>query len=212
MKMRKLFNPDAPNVAKMFEEHSGLLYWDQQHPAYYEVYRTLVGNFWIPQEVSLSQDISDWQNKMTDDQKELFKRGISQLVLLDSIASVVDAELASYIQNPATEAIVNYISSQETIHNESYSYTCTSLMTRDEATEVFDIPKTDPEVTAATEKILNTFDAFVENKTPETAAKAMVAMAALEGIRFTNGFVPFYHFNRNNLMEGTGKIINFINR
>lgn len=210
--VRHLFNPEAGNVSKMFETHSGLLYWDEQLPAYYEVYRKLTGNFWIPQEVSLKTDISDWTNKMTDSQKELFKRGISQLVLLDSIASVFDAEIAAYIQNPAVKALINYISSQETIHNESYSYACTSIMTREEATEVFNAPKTDEKVISATNAILDSFDAFVSNKTPETAAKSLVAMAALEGIRFTNGFVPFYFLNRNNLMQGVGKIINFINR
>lgn len=210
--VRRIFNPEAPNLTKMFDTHSGLLDWNQQLPAYYEVYRKLVGNFWIPHEVPLGQDVSDWKNKLTDGQKSLFKRGISQLVLLDSIASAFDAELAAYVQNPAVKALLNYISSQETIHNESYSYTCISLMTQEESEAVFDSPKSDPLVIQATNAILDAFNKFVENKTPGNAAKALVAMAALEGIRFTNGFVPFYFLNRNNVMGGVGKIITFINR
>lgn len=212
MTVRNIFNPDAPNVAKMFEPQSGLLYWDEQLPVYYEQYQKMTGNFWIPIETSLAQDKLDWKSKLNEDQKELMRRGISQLVLLDSIASKIDARLANYVENTAVEALINYISSQETIHNESYTYICTSFMTREEAQEVFDRPKSDPQVLEATNDILAVFDEFNADNNPLTFAKALVAMAALEGIRFTNGFVPFYYLNRNNLMQGTGTIINFINR
>lgn len=212
MTVRNLFNPDVSNVAKMFEPQSGLLYWDEQLPVYYEQYHKMTGNFWVAHEVSLSSDKNDWTSKLNDRQKELVKRGISQLVLLDSIASKIDARLASYVENSAVEALINYISSQETIHNEAYTYISTSFMTKEEAQEVFDRPKTDQQVLDATNRILEVFDEFTANQTPLTFAKALVAMAALEGIRFTNGFVPFYYLNRNNLLQGVGTIINFINR
>lgn len=212
MTVRNIFNPDAPNVAKMFEPQSGLLYWDEQLPVYYEQYQKMTGNFWIPSEISLKQDAMDWESKLSESQKELFRRGISQLVLLDSIASKIDARLANFVDNTAVEALINYISSQETIHNESYTYICTSFMTKEEAQEVFDRPKNDQQVLDATNQILAVFDEFNAEPTPLTFAKALVAMAALEGIRFTNGFVPFYYLNRNNLMQGVGTIINFINR
>jgi len=43
----RLFQKDEGNTGKMFEPQSGLLYWDEQAPAYYEVYKELTGNFWI---------------------------------------------------------------------------------------------------------------------------------------------------------------------
>lgn len=149
---------------------------------------------------------------MNDDQQELFKRGISQLVLLDTIATVADGFMADYIQNPAIRSLLFYIASQETIHNESYTYICTSFMTKSEADSVFTRPKEDPRVIAATQPILDAFDEFRENPTPETLAYSLAAMSALEGIRFTNGFTPFYYLNRNRLMQGTGSIINLIHR
>lgn len=211
-KITPLFDPTKPNVAKMLEPHSGLLYWDEQLEVYYQQYRKLTGQFWIPQEVSLQTDARDWQSTMNDAQRDLFKRGISQLVLLDSIATQIDGYMAHYIQNPAIRTLLMYIASQEAIHNESYTYISTSFMTKEEADEVFSRPKTDPLVIQATQPILDKFDEFRENQTPKTLAMALVAMSALEGIRFTNGFVPFYYLNRSRLMQGTGSIINFINR
>lgn len=208
----RLFNKEAKNTGKIFDEQSGLLYWDEHNPAYYDVYRELTGNFWVPQEVSLKSDTRDWENAMSNEDKELYKRGISQLVLLDSIATVIDGQFSSYIKNPAIKAIMSYVASQEAIHNESYTYVATTFMTKDEAQEVFEIPKTDKLILGASELILDEFENFIESPTPETLLRAMVAMANLEGVRFTNGFTPFYMFARENKMQGTGQIIQFIQR
>ena len=211
-KFAPLFDPERPNVTKMLEPHSGLLFWDEQKKVYYEQYRKLTGQFWIPHEISLRTDSKDWQNNMSDDEKELFKRGISQLVLLDSLATVSDGFMASYIQNTAIRTLLFYISSQEAIHNESYTYICTSFMTKEEADSVFVRPKEDPLVLEATQPIIDAFDDFRNNPSPQTLAFSIAAMVALEGIRFTNGFTPFYYLNRSNKMQGTGTAIGLINR
>ncbi len=149
---------------------------------------------------------------MSEEEKTLYKRAISQLVLLDSISTAIDGEFASYIKNPAIKAIMSYIASQESIHNESYTYIATTFMTKEEAIEVFSIPKTDKLILGASELILDEFSKFIEDPTPLTMIYALVAMAALEGIRFTNGFTPFYLFNKNKKMLGTGQIIQLIQR
>ena len=209
----RLFNKDAANTnASIFGEHSGLLYWDEQDPVWYDVYSELKQNFWIPQEITLGSDSRDWRTNMSDAEKELYKRSISQLVLLDSISTVIDGQLASYIKNPAIKAIMAYIASQESIHNESYTYIATTFLTKEEANEVFSIPKTDPLILGASELILDQFEKFVSEPTKLNMVYALVAMAALEGIRLTNGFTPFYLMNRNKKMLGTGQIIQLIQR
>lgn len=211
-KFAPLFDPTKPNITKMLSPHSGLLYWDEQLKVYYEQYRRLTGQFWTPHEIALQSDARDWNNAMTEDQQELFKRGISQLVLLDTLATVADGFMANFIENPAIRSLLFYIASQETIHNESYTYVCTSFMTKNEADDVFTRPKEDPKIIAATQPILDAFDDFRNNPTPTTLAYSLAAMSALEGIRFTNGFTPFYYLNRNRLMQGTGSVINLIHR
>lgn len=211
-KFAPLFDPSKPNVTKMLEPHSGLLFWDEHLKVYYEQYRKLTGQFWVPQEISLQSDSADWNKAMTEEQKELFKRAISQLVLLDTLATMADGFMANFIENTAVRTLLFYIASQESIHNESYTYICTSFMTKEEADEVFTRPKEDPRIIEATQPILDAFDEFRTNPGPATLAYSLAAMSALEGIRFTNGFTPFYYLNRNRLMQGTGSIINLINR
>lgn len=209
----RLFNKDSENTNEsIFGEHSGLLYWDEQNPVWYDVYSELKQNFWIPQELSLGSDQRDWRDSMSQEEKELYKRGISQLVLLDSISTVIDGQFSAYIKNPAIKAVMAYIASQESIHNESYTYVATTFMSKEEATEVFQIPKTDEFILGSSELILDEFETFVSNPTPFNMARGLVAMAALEGIRFTNGFTPFYLLNRSKKMLGTGQIIALIQR
>lgn len=208
----RLFNKEAKNTGKIFDEQSGLLYWDEHNPAFYEVYRELTGNFWIPQEVSLKTDSQDWNENMSEEDLELYKRGISQLVLLDSIATVIDGQFAAYIKNPAIKAIMSYVASQEAIHNESYTYIASTFMTKEETAEVFETPKTDKLILGASELILREFENFISDPTPTTLVRAMIAMANLEGVRFTNGFTPFYMFAREGKMQGTAQIIQFIQR
>lgn len=207
-----LFDPEKPNVTNILEPCSGLLFWDEHPKVLYQQFRKLTSQFWVPQEISLQSDKVNWTNNLTPHQKEFFKRAISQLVLLDSLATVADGYMAHYIKSPAVRSLMFYISSQEAIHNESYTYTCTSFMTKEEADEVFQKPKKDPLVLKATQPILDAFEEFNNNPSPETLAFALAAMSGLEGIRFTNGFTPFYYLNRNDLMQGSGSIINLINR
>lgn len=209
----RLFDGTKPNVAKtILDEHSGILYWDEQADAYYNVWKEMTGNFWIANEVSLKQDSIDWTSKMSDKEKEFFKRGISQLVVLDSVATVADGLFSAYIKNPAIKAIMSYVASQESIHNESYTYMATSFMTKEEAQEVFERPKTDKQIVEANDLILEQFENFVKDPKPETLVKGLVAMAMLEGIRFTNGFTPFYLLAKNNRMVNSSSIISLIQR
>lgn len=212
-KQVRLFNEYAPNLGKtILDEHSGILYWDEMPSAYYNVYHELVGNFWHAHEVSVKQDAIDWESKMSEEEKEFFKRGISQLVVLDSVATVADGMFSAYIKNPAIKAIMSYIASQEAIHNESYTYLTTSFMTREEAKKVFEMPKNDELIKSSNKLILDVFEDFATKPTNESLVKGLVAMAMLEGIRFTNGFTPFYLLARNKRMKNSSTIITYIQR
>ena len=209
----RLFDGTKPNLAKtILDEHSGVLYWDAFPDAYYNVWKEMTSNFWVSSEITLKQDVVDWVSKMTDEEKEFFKRGISQLVVLDSVATVADGLFSAYIKNPAIKAIMAYVASQESSHNESYTYMATSFMTKEEAQEVFERPKTDEQIVEANNLILEQFDNFIKEPSPETLLKGLIAMAMLEGIRFTNGFTPFYLLARNNRMVNSSSIINLIQR
>lgn len=214
-KQIRVFNEDLPNTrSKMFDDVSGILNWDDiKNQTYYEVYKDMTEKFWIPDEVSMQQDISQWSNGEIDhEEQELFKNGIGVLAVLDSIATYFDKIASEYIRDSAIKANMAFIGAMETIHNESYTYTLSSLVDKEEARNIFERPKNNPYVIRRNKLMMDLFNEFLEEKTPLTMAKGLIAMAGLEGLCFVNGFTPFYHLNRNGKMFGTGTIISFIQR
>lgn len=213
-KQVRIFDESLSNSKpKLFDEVSGILYWDNiSDQTYYELYKDMREKFWIPEEVSMSKDMSDWNNSMSPEEKSLFKEAIGVLAVLDSIATYFDNIAAHYIRDSAVKAIMSMIANFETIHNESYTYTLASLVSKEEAMQVFESPKTNPAMIKRNKLMMGLFDKFLETEEIEDFAKALVAMSALEGLCFVNGFTPFYHFNRNNKMFGTGTMIQYIQR
>lgn len=213
-KIVRVFDEKLNNSApRMFDEVSGILFWDDiSNQVYYDVYKTMRDNFWVPDDVSMNQDIVHWNTIMSDEEKELYKNGISVLAVLDSIATFFDKIASDYIRDSAIKAVMAWIASQETIHNESYTYVFSSLLPKDESLEVFERPKKNEFVIRRNKMMMELFDNFLKERTIENFVKAIVGMSGLEGLCFINGFTPFYHFNRNNKMFGTGTIIQYIQR
>lgn len=217
MKLEKtirILSVDKPNLSqKMFDKQSGILFWDNiNNPAYYELINTMREFFWIPNEVAMTQDRNDWHTKMNNEEKTLYKQGIGVLASLDSIATIFDNYASHYIQDSAIRNNMSFIGAMESIHNESYTYTMSSLVSKEDSIEAFEYPKNNKYIIARNELMMKYFDKFLEEETIENFIKSIVAMSALEGVCFVNGFIPFYHFARNNKMFGTSTIISFINR
>lgn len=210
-KQVRLLDISKPNgAAKMFEEQSGILFWDNiYNKEYYDIVKDMRDVFWQPQEIGMSKDVRHYDS-MNDEEKALFQNAVGQLASLDSIATVYDMYAFHYIKDPAVKAAMAYVSATESIHNESYTYILSSLVPKSVSLEAFEFPRRDENMIKRNEIIMQYFDDFASNPTIETFLKAQVANAALESISFTNGFTPFYHFMRNGKMFSSGKIIQYI--
>lgn len=211
-KQVRIYNIDKANSnGKMFEEQSGILNWnDIYNNLYYDFMKQLREKFWIPSEVSIVKDVSDWKNKMSDKEKRVFKRGVGILASLDSVAEVYDYHVSQYIKDPSIKALMSMIAYNEITHNESYSYLLSSIVPDSEAREIFNYPKEDRFMIKRNERIMEELNRFIDNPTITNFVKAQVANAMLEGVSFTNGFTPFYHFARNGKMFGMAEIIEYI--
>ena len=197
-------------AAKMFDDQSGIVFWDDiYNKEYYDVLKEMRDVFWQPQEVGMSKDVRHY-DAMSDDEKELFKMAAGQLASLDSIAAVYDMHAFQYIKDPAVKHTMAYIASMETVHNESYTYILSTLVPKRVSLEAFELPRNNELMIKRNETILSVFDNFINEPTISNFLKAQVANAALEGVSFTNGFTPFYFFMRNGKMFGSGSVIQYI--
>ena len=60
-------------------------------------YRQAMNNFWIPEEVNLSQDVKDYRALLTPAEKRAYDKVLSFLVFLDSIQTANLPNVGEYI-------------------------------------------------------------------------------------------------------------------
>ncbi|PSL40174.1 ribonucleoside-diphosphate reductase beta chain [Planomicrobium soli] len=214
LKKIKLLNPEQPNKSTgiLNGESSGLLNWnDIAYPQMYDLYQTLLSNFWKAQEINMQDDIKQWDS-LTDVEKDVFLRINTQLASLDSLQTPTMSQAMDYVTDSSFKAIFAVVSQQEAVHNESYSYILSSLVSISEQNARFNQAKSDPIVQRRNNLILDAYEEFRQNPTPQTLFRLSVNSINLEGIYFYAGFAFFYHLARQQKMLKTSTMISYIQR
>ncbi|WP_422124436.1 ribonucleotide-diphosphate reductase subunit beta [Planococcus sp. X10-3] len=210
----KLLNPEHPNKSTgiLNGKSSGLLNWnDIAYPQMYDLYQTLLSNFWKAQEINMQDDIKQWDH-LTDTERDVFLRINTQLASLDSLQTPTMTMAMDYVTDSSFKAIFAVIAQQEAVHNESYSYILSSLVSVAEQNARFDQAKSDPVVRKRNEGILDAYEEFRQNPTPQTLFQLGINSINLEGIYFYAGFAFFYHLARQQKMLKTSTMISYIQR
>lgn len=214
LKKIKLLNPEQPNKSTgiLNGQSSGLLNWnDIAYPQMYDMYQTLLSNFWKAQEINMQDDIKQWEGLSATEQ-DVFLRINTQLASLDSLQTPTMSQVLDYVTDSSFKAIFAVISQQEAVHNESYSYILSSLVSISEQNARFDQAKSDPIVRKRNELILDAYEAFREDPTPQNLFRLSINSINLEGIYFYAGFAFFYHLARQQKMLKTSTMISYIQR
>lgn len=210
----KYFDQTKPNKAtKMVGgESSGLLNWeDTRNPQAYPRYKELLGNFWTPFEINMTNDTKQYK-KLSEVEVTAFRRIIALLAILDSVQSNVIGTVSEYLSDTSYKAILTILAQQEVIHNHSYSYILSSVETKENQDLAFEIARTDPEVYKRNSFIIEEYENFRKEPTVDNLVKVVSKFIILEGINFYSGFTFFYHLARNQKMVGTSTMISYINR
>jgi ribonucleoside-diphosphate reductase beta chain len=211
---RKLYDVNAPNRSTgiINGKSSNVLNWDDcRFPFAYPMYKNMLANFWIAEEINMSGDIKQWKT-LTPDEKFAFKRIIGLLAFLDSVQTDFSAKVSDYLTDSSLSALMSVLSFQEVVHNQSYSYVLSSLVPKAEQDEIFEYWKTDSVLRERNDFIAKGYEAFTLNPTPQTFFEAIVYDIVLEGLNFYSGFAFFYNLARNQKMMATSQMINYINR
>ncbi|MEW9052337.1 MAG: ribonucleotide-diphosphate reductase subunit beta [Neobacillus sp.] len=210
----KLLHPQYPNKSTgiINGKSSGLLNWnDIAYPQMYEMYQTLLSNFWKAQEINMQDDIKQW-DQLSSTEKDVFLRINTQLASLDSLQTPTMFQVMDYVSDSSFKAIFAVIAQQEAVHNESYSYILSSLVPLSEQNERFNQAKADPLVQKRNQLILDAYETFRQAPTPQHLFQLAVNSINLEGIYFYAGFAFFYHLARQQKMLKTSTMISYIQR
>ena len=187
LKKKPLFNPEGDidvRLRRMIGGNTTNLndFNNMKYPWVSDWYRQAMNNFWIPEEINLSQDVKDYPR------------------LLPAITAN-EVNLCLSIQ-----------AFQECVHSQSYSYMLDTICSPVERNDILYQWKTDEHLLRRNTFIGNCYNEFQEQKDAPTLLRVMMANFILEGIYFYSGFMFFYNLSRNGKMPGSAQEIRYINR
>ncbi|ARI78904.1 ribonucleotide-diphosphate reductase subunit beta [Halobacillus mangrovi] len=211
---RKLIDHKAPNASTgiINGRSSNVLNWDDTRYSWaYPMYKNMLANFWIPNEINMSNDLKQWQN-LSDQEQSSFKKIIGLLAFLDSIQTDYSGKIADYLTDSSLSALMQVLAFQEVVHNQSYSYVLSTLVDQQEQEKIFEYWKHDEILIERNQFITDGYEEFADSPSVESFLKSIVYDVVLEGLFFYAGFAFFYNLARNNKMVSTSTMINYINR
>jgi len=210
----KTLEPRNPNKSTgLFGgQSSGILNWnDIAYPHWYKMYKRLVGNYWQADEVNMSGDVKQFP-QLSKEEQDAYLKIIGLLSTLDAPQTRTALLISLYATDPSVQSIMAVIAQQEAVHNESYSYVLSSVVSLGQQNESFELGRKDPVLLKRNENIIKHYNEFAENPTIENILKTLVYTSLLEGMFFYSGFAFFYNLARHNKMVGTSTMISYINR
>ena len=175
------------------------------------LYQQMRENFWIPQKLDLTQDVTDYWN-LTRDERHAYDGILSYLTFLDSVQTCNLPHIKSCITAPEVSLCIAEQIAQEGMHNQSYQYIIETVIPSDRRSAVYEFWRTDDVLADRCEFIAGLYQKHIDNPTAENYFIALLADYLLEGMYFYNGFIYFYNLASRMLMPGSADIFKMINR
>ena len=168
-----------------------------EHDDIWSFYKKSEASFWTAEEIDLHQDISDWENRLNDDEKHFIKHVLAFFAASDGIVNENLAEnMVNEVQYTEAKFFYGFQIMMENIHSETYSLLI------------------DTYIKDAKEKdyLLNAIDNLpcVKKKADwamrwieeATFAERLISFAAVEGIFFSGSFCSIFWLKKRGLMPG----------
>ncbi len=174
-------------------------------------YRQGMNNFWIPEEINLSQDLKDY-NRLTHEERTAYDKILSFLIFLDSIQTANLSNINNFITASEVNLCLTIQAFQEAVHSQSYSYMLDTICSPEKRNEILYQWKDDEILLSRNKFIGDLYNNFIESPTKKNLIKTIMANYILEGIYFYSGFMFFYNLERNGKMPGSAQEIRYINR
>jgi ribonucleoside-diphosphate reductase beta chain len=170
-----------------------------------EVWHRLTTNFWLPEKVPLSNDVTSWA-RLTDAERTLTMRVFTGLALLDTIQATVGAvALIGDAATPHEEAVYTNIAFMESVHAKSYSSIFSTLASTPEIDAAFAWSE-------ANEQLQRKASIVLDDYRGDDPFKRKIASTLLESFLFYSGFYLPMWFSSRARLTNTADLIRLIIR
>ncbi len=168
-----------------------------EHDDIWKYYKDNEACFWTAEEIDLSADLNDWNNKLSDNERHFIKHVLAFFAASDGIVNENLAEnFVAEVQYTEAKFFYGFQIMMENIHSETYSLLIdTYISDPKEKDYLFNAIETMPCVQKKAEWALR----WIDNG---TFAERIVAFAAVEGIFFSGSFCSIFWLKKRGLMPG----------
>ncbi|MEL6970120.1 MAG: ribonucleotide-diphosphate reductase subunit beta [Bacteroidota bacterium] len=168
-----------------------------QHDDIWSEYKKSEACFWTAEEIDLSQDLTDWNNKLNDDERHFVKHVLAFFAASDGIVNENLAEnFVAEVQYTEAKFFYGFQIMMENIHSETYSLLIdTYIKDPKEKDYLFNAIETLDCVKKKASWALR----WIENG---SFAERLIAFAAVEGIFFSGSFCSIFWLKKRGLMPG----------
>ena len=168
-----------------------------QHNDIWQFYKNAEVSFWTAEEVDLSPDLHDWQNKLNDNERYFISRVLAFFAASDGIVNEnLAINFLQEVQYPEARCFYGFQIMIENIHSEMYSLLIDTYV-KDPAEKDYLLRaiETIPCVTKKAKWALRWI-------TKGSFAERLIAFAAVEGIFFSGSFCSIFWLKKRGLMPG----------
>ncbi len=168
-----------------------------QHNDLWDFYKTAEAMFWTAEEIDLSQDIVDWEEKLSDSERHFISYVLAFFAASDGIVNEnLAVNFMKEVHYPEARSIYGFQIMIENVHSEVYSLLIdTYIKDPKEKDKLFNAITTIPSVMKKGKWALK----WIESP---SFHERLVAFAAVEGIMFSGSFAALFWLKKRGLMPG----------
>lgn len=168
-----------------------------QYNDIFQMYKKARASFWQPEEISLKDDLRDWNN-MNDDEKHFISHILAFFSASDGIVNEnLNLNFGSEVQFPEARAFYTFQTAIESIHSETYGL-------------LLDKYIENPVEKLKLQRGMQTIDSVKKKaswalkwtNSERSFAERLIAFACVEGLMFSGSFCAIFWIKKRGLLPG----------
>lgn len=191
------------------EEKNRYVLYPIKYNNIFKMYKNSISAFWTVEEIDLTKDIDDWNNKLTEDEKKFIRSILAFFAASDGIVNenlclrfMNDVKISEARSFYAVQIFI------EAIHGEMYSLMIdTFIKDHNEKSETLNAIENYPCIKKKAEWALK----WISDDKSSFATR-LIAFAIVEGVFFSGAFCSIYWLKERGIMPGLCKSNDFISR
>ncbi|KAB8360653.1 hypothetical protein FH972_024391 [Carpinus fangiana] len=192
-------HPDEASEPLLRENPNRFVLFPIKYHEIWQMYKKAEASFWTAEEIDLSKDLHDWNNRLNDEERFFVSHVLAFFAASDGIVNENLVErFSGEVQIPEARCFYGFQIMMENIHSETYSLLIdTYISDMAQRQYLFDAIDTIPCIRKKADWALR----WISDKN-STFGTRLVAFAAVEGIFFSGAFASIFWLKKRGLMPG----------